>query len=56
MVPIGAVLLGLQALGKWVRDLNIALTGEDTLASRVYSGAGGIFDRKEEKDSESERK
>jgi len=50
LVPVGAILLGLQALGKWVRDLNIALTGKDHLASRVYSGAGGIFDRKEEKE------
>lgn len=47
LVPIGAFLLGLQALAKWIRDWVVLLTGEDKLRSRVVSGEGGIFAKEE---------
>ncbi len=49
LIPIAGVLLGLQALAKWIRDLATAITGEK-LESKVVSGEGGIFvsDAKEE--------
>lgn len=41
-IPIAGVLLGLQALAKWIRDLVTVVTGEK-LESKVVSGEGGIF-------------
>lgn len=41
-VPIAGVLLGLQALAKWIRDLVTLITG-NKLESRVFSGEGGII-------------
>lgn len=40
-VPIGAVLLGLQCLVKWIRDWCIALGGTK-VESKVYTGKGGL--------------
>lgn len=48
LVPAGALLLGLQALAKWLRDWVILLTGEDKLRSNVAPGEGGIFAREKE--------
>ena len=42
LIPIGAILVFLQGLAKWIRDWVIALTGKDYLASRVAVGEGGI--------------
>jgi TRAP-type mannitol/chloroaromatic compound transport system permease small subunit len=41
MVPIAGVLLGTQALAKWIRDLVTVLTGVK-LESKVVRGEGGI--------------
>lgn len=38
LVPIGALLLVLQGLAKWVRDLVTAITGEKKLESKVDLG------------------
>jgi TRAP-type mannitol/chloroaromatic compound transport system permease small subunit len=48
MVPIGAVLCGVQAVVRWIRDLIIAVTGKNLLASTVVKGEGGLFQKKEE--------
>jgi hypothetical protein len=48
MVPIGALLVGLQALARWVRDFRIAWSDKNDLASRVFRGEGGIFEKKKE--------
>ena len=40
-IPVAGILLGLQALAKWIRDLVTAITGEK-LDSKVFSGEGGI--------------
>jgi TRAP-type mannitol/chloroaromatic compound transport system permease small subunit len=41
-VPLAGILLGMQSLAKWIRDLVIVLTGENKLRSRVFSGEGGL--------------
>lgn len=38
LVPIGALVLGLQGLARWVRDLVTVVTGEKKLESRVDLG------------------
>ena len=48
LVPIGALLIGFQALAKWIRDLVIAITGVDKLATKLETGKGGIFDKEKE--------
>ena len=35
LVPIAGILLGCQAVAKWIRDLSIVITGEDRLGSKV---------------------
>ena len=47
MVPLGAVLCGVQALVRWIRDLVTAVTGKNLLASVVVRGEGGLFQKKE---------
>lgn len=42
MVPIAGVLLGLQALAKWIRDMVTAITGAKKLESKVVPGEGGL--------------
>jgi TRAP-type mannitol/chloroaromatic compound transport system permease small subunit len=42
LIPIAGVLLGLQTLAKWIRDLTIAITGKNKLESRVVRGKGGL--------------
>ena len=42
LIPFAGILLGLQTLAKWIRDLIIALTGENKMESRVVRGAGGL--------------
>jgi len=44
MIPLGALLLGLQSLVNWLRDLIFVVTGEPIL-SKYMSGEGGIFVR-----------
>jgi TRAP-type mannitol/chloroaromatic compound transport system permease small subunit len=41
LIPIAGVLLGLQALAKWIRDLLTAVTGVK-VESEVFSGEGGM--------------
>ncbi|HXZ34794.1 MAG TPA: TRAP transporter small permease subunit [Thermodesulfobacteriota bacterium] len=48
MVPIGALLVGLQALAHWIRDFRIAWSEKNDLASKVFTGEGGIFEKKKE--------
>ncbi len=48
MVPVGGMLVGLQALAQWIRNFRVAWTGKDDLASKVYTGAGGLFEKKKE--------
>lgn len=40
-IPIAGVLLGLQTLAKWIRDLLTLVTGVEVV-SEVYSGEGGM--------------
>ena len=42
MVPLAGVLLGLQALAKWIRDLATAIAGVKKLESKVVRGEGGL--------------
>lgn len=42
MIPIGGLLLGLQCLAKWIRDIIYLFTGK-TFQSKVVKGKGGIF-------------
>jgi len=42
LIPLSGVLLGLQALAKWIRDLVILCTGENHLESKVVKGEGGL--------------
>ena len=48
MIPLGALLLGLQCLSKWIRDFVFVFTGTK-LESQVFRGEGGIItmDREE---------
>jgi len=46
LVPIGGLLVGLQALAKWVRDLRIAWSDKNDMASRRVTGEGGLFEKK----------
>jgi hypothetical protein len=48
MVPIGATLVGLQALARWIRDFRIAWSDKNDLASMVFTGTGGIFEKRKE--------
>lgn len=41
-IPVAGVLLGLQALAKWTRDLVTLITGKK-MESKVFSGEGGII-------------
>lgn len=42
LVPLAGVLLGLQVVARWLRDLVCLLTGEERLRSRVVKGEGGL--------------
>ncbi|MFP4085257.1 MAG: TRAP transporter small permease subunit [Desulfobacteraceae bacterium] len=42
LLTLAGVLLGIQTLAKWVRDLVIVLTGENRLESEVVKGEGGL--------------
>jgi len=42
LVPLSGLLLGLQALAKWIRDLTIVIKGSDALGSKVVRGEGGL--------------
>lgn len=42
MIPLGGLLLGLQCLGHWIRDLVFVFTGT-SLDNRRFSEEGGIF-------------
>jgi TRAP-type mannitol/chloroaromatic compound transport system permease small subunit len=42
LVPLAGILLGLQALTKWLRDLVMVVTGENRMASKVVRGGGGL--------------
>ncbi|HEX7373063.1 MAG TPA: TRAP transporter small permease subunit [Thermodesulfobacteriota bacterium] len=46
MVPVGAMLVGLQALARWIRDFRIAWSDKNDLASKVFTGEGGLFEKK----------
>jgi len=41
-IPIGALLIFLQGLAKWIRDWAILLTGQDRLAGDIHIGEAGI--------------
>jgi len=42
LIPIAGILLGCQALAKWIRDLVVAVTGRNSLESKVVKGEGGL--------------
>ena len=42
LIPLAGILLGCQAVCKWIRDLVIVVTGENRLQSKVVSGEGGL--------------
>jgi TRAP-type mannitol/chloroaromatic compound transport system permease small subunit len=42
LIPISGILLGLQAIAKWIRDLVIVVTGKNTLESKLVKGRGGL--------------
>lgn len=42
LIPIAGLLLGLQVLAKWIRDLIIVITGKNILGSSVVRGKGGL--------------
>jgi TRAP-type mannitol/chloroaromatic compound transport system permease small subunit len=46
LVPIGGLLVGLQALARWVRDLRTAWSDKNDLASKLVIGEGGLFEKK----------
>lgn len=45
MVPLGGLLIGLQGLAKWIRDIFIVCTGQNLFPSKFVSGEGGLFER-----------
>jgi TRAP-type mannitol/chloroaromatic compound transport system permease small subunit len=48
MIPLGGLLVGIQGLAKWMRDLAIAWTGKNELTSKLVFGEGGLFEKKKE--------
>ncbi len=46
MIPLGGLLLGLQSLAKWIRDVIFIFTGKK-MESEIVKGEGGIFVREE---------
>ncbi len=48
MVPIGGLLVGLQALARWIRDFRVAWSDKNDLAGKLVTGAGGLFEKKKE--------
>jgi TRAP-type mannitol/chloroaromatic compound transport system permease small subunit len=47
MIPIGGLLLGLQCLAKWIRDIIFLVSGKH-IQSKVVKGEGGIFVKEKE--------
>jgi TRAP-type mannitol/chloroaromatic compound transport system permease small subunit len=42
LIPLSGILLGIQTIAKWIRDVVILLTGENRLESKVVKGEGGL--------------